>query len=180
MPSCGTGPTAAAPASPPERERPDPLFTGPEDFEGRANPSQHRRRWGRWAGRERDFYIEASRLAAPLRWDAIERLGGVELTGRAARVRAAFDALMSEEVPDHLRAGPVRFESLGGGRSVVETYSDTDPLVLPDRLLAVLNAFDGRPTEVVLEEIAENQRLELTQGLVRRLADFGVLRTSQA
>lgn len=164
----------------PARQRPAPLFNGPEDFDGRANPEEHLRRWGRWAGREREFYLEASRLAAPLRWDAIERLGGVELTARAARVREAFDALMSEEVPDQLRAGPVRFESLGNGRSVVETYSDADPLVLPDRLLAVLNSFDGRPTEVVMEEIAKEEGLELTPGLVRRLADFGVLRTSQA
>jgi hypothetical protein len=39
----------------PPRDRPSPPFTGPEDFEGRADPRQQRRRWGRWAGREREF-----------------------------------------------------------------------------------------------------------------------------
>jgi hypothetical protein len=162
----------------PARQRPAPLFSGPEDFDGRANPEEHRRRWGRWAGREREFYIETARLAGPLSWEAIERIGGVEVSARAERVRAAFAQLMSGVVPDRLHAGLVHFEAFGEGTSLVRTYSDSDPLLLPDSLIGALRYFDGRPNAEVLEEIGAVTGLEISPGLVRRLADFGVLRTN--
>ncbi len=164
----------------PPRERAKPPLSTPESFDGRVDVALQRRRWGRWYGREREFYREAERLAAPLGWAEIEGLGGIELSARLARVRAALSRLQSNEIPDGLRTGPVKYESLGGGVSLVEAYIDTDPLVLPDQLIGVLQYFDGRPNVEVLEEIGEKAGLELTPELVRRLADFGVLRTSTA
>jgi len=151
-----------------------------EELDGKMAPAEYRRRWGRWAGREREYYLAASRLVAPLRWPQIEALAGPELLARKALVMAAYEKVNSEEVPDRLWALPIRLELQGvaGGRVTVEGRGD--PLRLPGELVDQLRRFDGRPTADVLREIRQETGLELTMGLVRKLLDFGILRGEEA
>lgn len=160
----------------PPRARPAPPLSTPEDFDGRKDLAVQRLRWGRWAGREREFYFAAARLVAPLDWAAIEGIGGTEIKARVALVRTAHARLISKSVPDGLKRAPIQLEFHGRLASRVQTYSEIDPLDLPNELIGVLSCFDGRPTAEVLAEIAGETGLELTPGLVRRLADFGILR----
>jgi len=147
-----------------------------EEFDGRVAPDEYRRRWGRWAGREREYYLEASRLVAPLRWPQIEELAGPELQARKALVLAAYDRVTSEEVPDRLWVSPMRVDFQGDTSRRVIVESGGAPLSLPDELVAELRRFDGRPTAEVLDEIRKESGLNLSMGLVRRLADHGILR----
>jgi hypothetical protein len=55
------------------------------------------------------------------------------------------------------------------------TYSNYDPMTLSQRLLRVLGYFDGRPTAVVRQAILEQEQLRLSDALLHRLVDYGVL-----
>jgi hypothetical protein len=151
-----------------------------EELDGRVAPAENRRCWGNWAGREREYYLAASRLVAPLRWQQIEALAGPELLARKALVLAAYDRVNSEEVPDRLWAAPIRLQSQGAGARRVTVEAGSAPLSLPVELVDQLRRFDGRPTTEVLREIREQSGLELTMGLVQKLADFGILRGEEA
>ncbi len=147
-----------------------------DELDGKVVPSEYGRRWGRWAGREREYYHAASRLVAPLRWQQIELLAGPDLLARKALVLAAYERVNSEEVSDRLWAAPIRVEFQGATTRRVTVEGGGAPLSLPDDLVAELRRFDGRPTAEVLREIREESGLELTEGLVRKLTDYGILR----
>ena len=59
--------------------------------------------------------------------------------------------------------------------ATVAAYSDTDPLQVPIELLSLLGRFDGRPTELVLDEIEQEVGIRLDPDLVRKLTDFELL-----
>jgi hypothetical protein len=147
-----------------------------EELDGKVAPAEYRRRWGRWAGHEREFYIAASKLVAPLRWQQIEALAGPELLARKALVLAAYGRVNSEEVPDRLWASPIHVDVPGAATGRVTVVGTSAPLSLPGELVDQLHRFDGRPTSEVLGEIRKESGLNLTDGLVRKLVDFGILR----
>ena len=147
-----------------------------EELDGKVVPAEYRRRWGRWAGREREYFRAASRLVAPLRWQQIEALAGPELLARKALVLAAYEQVTSEEIPDRLWASPVRLEFQGAVAGRVHVEAGGAALNLPEELVNELRRFDGRLTAEVLGEIRKESGLELTAGLVRKLADHGILR----
>jgi Fe-S-cluster containining protein len=168
------GPEALASLFPPLGESAPPPTA--EEFDGKVEPAEYRRRWGKWAGREREYYCAASRLVAPLRWQQIEELAGAELLARKVLLLAAYERVSSEEVPDRLWTSPIRLEFQGATSRRVRVEGGTAPLDLPDELVDELRRFDGRPTAQVLGEIREQVGLELTVGLVRKLVDYGILR----
>jgi Fe-S-cluster containining protein len=145
------------------------------ELDGRVAPAEYRRRWGRWAGREREYYHAAAGLVVPLGWGQIEALAGPELRARKTLLLAAYEKMSSEEIPDRLWALPiqVQFQGATDGRVVVE--GGVGPLRLPGELVDQLHRFDGRPTAEVLGEIRKAAGLELTPGLVRKLVDYGIL-----
>lgn len=146
-----------------------------EELDGTVAPAEYRRRWGNWAGREREYFHAASKLVAPLRWGQIEALAGPEVRARKALLLAAYEKISSEAVPDRLWTSPIQlsFHGVTGGRVMVE--GGVGPLSLPGELVDQLRRFDGRPTAEVLREIRQESGLDLTPGLVRKLVDFGIL-----
>jgi hypothetical protein len=131
--------------------------------------------WGKWLGREAEFYQEATRLVNGLDWKEIVSLGGTEIKVRERLVRDAYSRLMSEELPPSLRVGSLNVLGMGQESCRVTTYSAIDPLELPQRLIAVLHYFDGRPTLDAMEAIEEHEGIKLDAALVRKLADFEIL-----
>jgi hypothetical protein len=83
---------------------------------------------------------------------------------------------MSEAPPEALTAGEMHIATMGADASRLVTYSATDPLEVPNLVLALLPFFDGRPTESVLAAIAERTGVTPDVDLVQKLADFDVLK----
>jgi hypothetical protein len=158
----------------PHRSDRPPEMSG-SDFDGEPNLAELRGIWGAWRGRERDFYRECARIAASLAWTDVARLGGAELDVHTRLTRRAYARLMSTEVPDRLEAALIQITPRGD-RARLTTYSGIDALDVPAALARSLPYFDGRPTAIVLEEIGNRERLRIDPSLVRKLADFGVLR----
>ncbi len=144
------------------------------DLDRTRDPVEWRARWGRWNGREAEFFRAAAALVAPLSFDEVAARVGPEAAVARLLLEEAFRELGSQEIPERLRTGPLQLIRLNGKKARVVGYSPLDPIDLPRRLLDLLGRFDGRATAEVLDGLAA-EGIRLTPSLVRRLVDFGLL-----
>jgi hypothetical protein len=129
--------------------------------------------WGAWAGRAADFYRAAAELVAPLDWDAVAAIGGIEVAALVREVRAAQARLHGVALPEKLRTGDLIVLRAGPGPARVIGHRPSDPLDLPGELLAQVLAQDGsgRPAGVddaTLERLCDHELLVPAATLVRR------------
>jgi hypothetical protein len=142
---------------------------------GEIDPAQYRRLWGDWTGRESEFYRACAHLVDLLTWEQVQQLCGPRVRILAGMVRDAYSHLESEAIPERLRLGRLNFTGVEDHGFRVVSYSQYDPLLMPQSLVRVLHYFDGRPTEAALESILGKEGIRIDVGLVRRMVDFGVL-----
>ena len=145
------------------------------ELDGDPDPVRARRLWGRWAGRELEFYQAAAGLVSDLDWAHVVVIGGSEVRLRAQQAREASRRLGPSAPPLRLAPAALTLVPLRDGQSRVVAYSATDPLQLPQELLEVLPLFMGKSASQAMEMIERDYGLQLTPELVRRLVDFGVL-----
>lgn len=146
------------------------------EMDGITNPAEVQATWGRWRGREREWYRECARLVSPLTWTDVLEIGGAKLAIHARIVREAYSRLMSDSVPDHPTVALVRITPRGRDRVRLATYSPTDALEVPAVVAAALPYFDGRPVAEALENVRQGEGVRVDPSLVRKLTDFGVLK----
>lgn len=131
--------------------------------------------WGRWRGREAEFYVACADRVDALGWAEVARVCGADADALARLVRGARAALDDDApLPTALRFGGGVSARVDAGEAVVHAYSHYDPLVVPGALVDVLRRFDGRPTGVVLAEL-EGEGVSLDASALRQLVDFEVL-----
>ena len=131
------------------------------DVDGVADPKLARRLWGRWLGREREYYVACAERVSPFSWKEVERIAGPTVAVRARLVRRAFEALNSQDLPDRLAAGG--FQVMSSGREGVRVvgYSDSDPLELTPDVFDILPYFDGRPVERTRKALRKDMGVEV-------------------
>lgn len=144
-------------------------------IDGRVDVATYAALWGRWAGRESDWFRASATLVGGLVWTDVLRIGGADVRLFARLVREAHVALGKTALPRRLAAATVEVMPAGRDRVRVVGYSGLDPLELPRAVLEVLPYFDGSPTEATLARIIEETGIRVERALVRRLVDFGVL-----
>ncbi|MDP2875886.1 MAG: hypothetical protein Q8O00_06860 [Holophaga sp.] len=147
-----------------------------EELVGGASDSSHARRWGKWGGREREFFQECAHRAEAVGLEEVLLMGGVEARALALLVRERFQMLQEQGQTDvPLTLG--RFEIIRSmdDHAQLSTYSNYDPIEVPRALLAGLVRFDGRPANTVIEEIERCDGVMISAELLRTLCDFGVL-----
>lgn len=147
-----------------------------QELEGTPDPAAYAAAWGAWTGREVELYRACAERVEGLTWDDVLARCGPRVAARAAIVRAAHARHADRALPARLRAGAFQVamtRSDGGLRAV--TFSAFDAIDLPASLIALLPAFDGRPTDEVLAGLKRDHGVELEPGFLRRLLDWGVL-----
>jgi Fe-S-cluster containining protein len=142
---------------------------------GRRDPAQYKLIWGNWFGREQEFYRECGRLVGTLDWSTVMSVCGPEAGVRAQLVRHAYRELLSEEIPETLKAANLNLHFINQDSCKVASYSSLDPIAITKILLDLLPYFDGRPTDEVLSIIRKEKHIKIDQALVRRLSDFRIL-----
>lgn len=147
----------------------------PRALDGVAQLSDARKLWGRWGGRETEFYRECARLVNQLKWSDVAAIDRGSIEVRSRLLRAAYTRLLSEQIPDRLKVGSHQVVSMSQESYCVSPYNPYDPLHLPKELMPVLGYFDGRTTNEALDAISKFENVTLEPSLVRRLTDFGVL-----
>ncbi len=144
-------------------------------LDGIADAAEARELWGHWAGREKEFYLECSRLVEALDWRTVMAIGGPELGIFSSLVCEGYRKVMSDEIPSRLKVGSFNMIQTGQDFYSISSYNDYDPIDLPRSLMTMLPYFDGRPTAEVLQDVAARENTILSDDLIRRLVDFGVL-----
>ncbi|HEX7252122.1 MAG TPA: hypothetical protein VF376_04505 [Thermoanaerobaculia bacterium] len=145
------------------------------DVDGVADPKLARGLWGRWLGREREYYVACAERVSPLAWKEVERIASPSVIARARLVRKAFEAMKSPGLPERLTAGEFQVVSTRQEGVRVVGYSATDPLELTRDVFDILPYFDGRPLDQTLRAIRMDLGLEVEKDLIRKLADFEIL-----
>ena len=152
-----------------------PALLTAAQLDKRPDLARHRRVWGSWLGREQEFFIECARLVDSLSWDQVVEICGSQARIQADLTRHAFAQLVSEEIPASLKAGSFQLIQITNGISRVKTYSEMDPLDVPDAVMETLGYFDGRPTEEAIQAILKDKAIQLTPDLIRKFCDFQLL-----
>lgn len=152
---------------------PDSL-TG-ESLDNRIDRNSYDQIWGKWAGREQEFYMACALLVDRLTWQDVLAISGSEVRALARLTEQAYRQLTSVEPVPALRVGAMQLVQITHEAARVITYSEYDPVDMPRTLLELLHYFDGRPTEEVLNAIEREKGVRLDPALVRKLMDFALL-----
>ncbi len=132
--------------------------------------------WGRWLGRELEFFVACADLVAPLSPAQVLALAGPQAQLATGLVRDAHAELAAGSTPDPLRAAEVKVLARGLEVVRVETYSPLDPVEIPAQLLEALAEFDGQRANAEARSVIQGKfGLELSDALVGDLVDFGLL-----
>lgn len=144
------------------------------DLDGRRDPAADRA-WGRWSGRREELYVACAELVGGLSTDDVVAVCGPETRALVEVLRQAWRRTQSTELPRAARLGSLQIAALGETTCRVTAYSGHDPVEMPRALFDALAHFDGRPLDEARAAIVRAGGPELTDGLVRKLVDFGVL-----
>jgi hypothetical protein len=144
-------------------------------LDNQVDRSAYARIWGKWRGREHEFFLRCAELVSPLRWADALAIAGPEAQLYARLTQQAYGRLISNEVPSPLKMGPFHLVQIENAMTRIITYSVYDPLDVPQAVMELLHYFDGRPTERALAAIAEERGVSLDPALVRKLVDFKLL-----
>jgi hypothetical protein len=144
-------------------------------LDNQVDRKTYARIWGKWLGREQEFFGRCAELVNPLSWDDALAIGGPEARAYARLTQDAYGRLISDEVPSTLNVGPFHIVQIENAMTRVNTYNAYDPLDVPQAVMELLHYFDGRPTESALAAIATERGVGLDRALVRKLVDFKLL-----
>jgi len=144
-------------------------------LDGAVDPRTYRTLWGRWAGREREFFEACAARVDDLGWEEVAGICGPDVRLFARLTREAYGQLHRHDVAPALRCGTFRVIWLRANTARLSTYSDFDPIDVPAPVLGALQYFEAQPTGQALHAIAEQEGFTLEPALIRKLTDFGVL-----
>lgn len=153
----------------------DPATVTGASLDNRVDRKAYARIWGKWLGREQEFFCRCAELVRPLSWADALAIGGPQARVYARLTQEAYGQLISDEVPSPLQVGPFHLVQIENAMTRVNTYSVYDPLDVPQAVMELLHYFDGRPTERALAAIADERGVSLDPALVRKLVDFKLL-----
>ena len=109
--------------------------------------------WGKWNGREAEFYRQCAHLAGSLRWQDVLSIAGPKMHVLSRQVQYSFCSMKWFPVPARLKVGTFRKVEAGPDGFRIWSYSRNDPIDLSKTEMETLRSFDGRPvTEMALQE----------------------------
>jgi hypothetical protein len=153
------------------------LFPPPMTNIDYSNPSRF---WGKWFGKEKEYFLECSALVNPLTWYDVSRICGSDIDLLAHVTMISYRRLMSDEIPTHLKvASWKKVKLIAPDVYRIWTYNRYDPFDLSREILDALHFFDGKSSVAeTLQTIEQNGQVTLNGDLVRQLSDRGILEAS--
>ena len=147
-----------------------------EDLDGERDQDAARSVWGRWFGREREYFLECARVIETMSWPDVLAIGGTEVRGWSIITHSAYRRLVSTEIPDPLERVPVAFIPIDEDTVRVRALHLQQSFDAPREVTDVIAAFDGARTAEVRARLEEQHGLQLDDNFLRKLVDAGVLR----
>ncbi|HET9599809.1 MAG TPA: hypothetical protein VFP65_29815 [Anaeromyxobacteraceae bacterium] len=169
MPEALDAPAAARTAAAP---------LGPEDIDGAPPPERERRAaWGRWRGREAEFYRGCHALVSRLRPAELEAALGLDGVVARRQLAQAMARASSPSLPPVLRLDPratVRW--LPDGTIALAAYSELEALALPAEAWPLLLRFTGEePVAAVRSRLRAEARADLDDEVLLALFRHRIL-----
>jgi len=141
-----------------------------------GSQSERRRElWGQWTGQEMTFYTECADLVATLSWSDVLEICGPRVRPLSDLVRQQRTDLEDRTVPPHLSMGLFQILDTQEDLYYLGTYSEFDAITVPQAVIPLLKAFDGRATDDVVSGLQPEQRALLDTATLGRLVDHGIL-----
>lgn len=131
--------------------------------------------WEAWPDTKEAFYRACAERVQALSWEEVRAITGAHTRMHQHGVDKRYHSLRNTDVPERLLACQITVVRAGAERSLIQSDQRAEMFELPSVLIQLLPYFDGRLTREVLEEIQQNHRIEIDDGLLLRLCDFGVL-----
>jgi hypothetical protein len=153
---------------------------GPGDIDRTTDEADRKRVWGRFAGREREYFLEAARLVGRLSVADIRRICGTSLAALEQLTVSSFQDLRRTRLPARLRLGSHEASVINAKWCRVVSYSALDPLEVPLALLELLPLFDGRRTTAAVRRSLAARGYGVSTSTLRTLVDVGVLEDASA
>ncbi len=149
---------------------------GLQTLDGGRIAETHRRLWGDWDGREREFFESCAGLVSALEWRDVLSICGPQVRVLADLAARKLTGLDDRRISERLRLAKYSVLAPGrnGARQVV-TYRESDPREVSSDLLKILPYFDGRSTRATLEAVRTETGLDLSDDLLQALCDVELL-----
>lgn len=132
--------------------------------------------WGAWRDRECEFYLACWNLVKDWAWSDVLAIVGPRTNAALTVAHASLSDLRAPAIPRRIIAGRRGSRRVNSDTRRAETHSEYDPLLVPEVVWKLLDYFDGRPVEEVLERVATEEGIVLEPDLIRSLLDFQLLR----
>jgi hypothetical protein len=137
------------------------------------NPQLYRLAWGRYVGRERQFFVESAELVAKLAWPEVLALGGAEVALLARALRDSFAAQSAR--PERVRRSGARGQMVAADKVRMSAQpASYDQIDVPVSALRLLPRLEGQRLDDALRTLADEGQ-PLDPALVDRLLDFEIL-----
>jgi hypothetical protein len=152
------------------------------DVDGLApSDSEYEARWGKWLGREQEFYCKTYDIVQRLSPSDVSRLGGVRLTALSTSLRDRYDRMEKPIVPEFLARNPqLRVSRDGDGHYHLIGYSAYDPVRISPQVYDLLELFDGhKPNNHVMAQIGEQHNVQVSKQLLERMYQHRILVDAQ-
>lgn len=132
---------------------------------------RYRKLWGRWAGREKRFYMRSFEIVKSVSTEKLDELGGFGLSLQKTRLITAAAQLRDQSLPTKLVRNPnIRSFHQDDEGHLVFSYNANDPTVLSNDVFRVLFMFDGNnDLSETVKEIESELNMRMTNGLIKHL-----------
>jgi len=134
--------------------------------------------WGRWVGREEEFYLKCHEWVQNVSPAAFAKHVDASKEGKAAleRLVAKYELTQNKILPTNLVRNPRMKESHVGDKVVVTSYHRYDSFALDKELFEVCGTFRADQTlDENLERLKREDGIELAPELIEYLVAAGVL-----
>ncbi len=107
--------------------------------------SARRKLWGKWFGKEEEYFIACYETAKKLSADEAKNICGVRMQIHQENVTRMIKGLWITEAPEDLRRNPkLGVSVVPDGRYQLIAYSGLDPVLVSETLYRLIEKFDGR------------------------------------
>jgi len=150
-----------------------------EDIEGIVNQKEYELKWGKWCGKEEEFYINAYNIIKNLSKKQVEEIAGDYSKRKLYELNACYQEIM--QIPDFLKLNPIlKLNEVIEGTYRITTYSyKFHSISIPCNLdlpKIVIDLFDGkRKTSEIIDLLEKSHDITLEKDILVYLYKYGIL-----
>lgn len=149
-----------------------------EDLDERPVPAKdYTALWGKWEGREADFYRACYELVRALTPEQVDKLLGLDGVIELKVLEKSHRDAVTPELPKVLKLNPeATVKWLADGSVALGAYSEYDAVALPGMAYALLVEFTGlEPVEKVRERLRQEKQADLHEDILLELYRHRIL-----